>query len=398
MNPHSSSHQPTADEGLQQELLLLQNQIQLMEQSYSQLNNDHASLTQQNQNLAQQNHTLTEQAQNLMHLATDNEDLRQQNQLLVSQLQADPTNVERVVANVGDTVKPIAREPKIQGPQPFTNRKDNAVEFLLKCEGVFLLQPRTYPTDIIKIRYAINLLKGEAYNWAIPQLLLPSAKQEDWIKKWDLFKKEFEHSFGETDLVAQAHYKIKQLKQTGSAISYITEFRRWAAYLDYGDQALVNMLFDGLKDTIKDRILSPHQYKKVNDLCAEIIRWDNLLFQRLRGKLPGFTSYQNTRSSYSAAKPFHRSNSAAPQRYTPARHEPMEIDAAKAVPRKLSSQEREHRIKNKLCLYCGEPGHFAPDCPKKKNMKPRFKVNAIEDVPRSTDSVNTIQLKDRSQA
>jgi hypothetical protein len=32
--------------------------------------------------------------------------------------------------------------------------------------------------------------------------------------------------------------------------------------------------------------------------------------------------------------------------------------------RKLKSDEREHCIKEGLCLYCGKPGHVAADCNK----------------------------------
>jgi hypothetical protein len=31
---------------------------------------------------------------------------------------------------------------------------------------------------------------------------------------------------------------------------------------------------------------------------------------------------------------------------------------------KLKGNEREHRIKEGLCLYCGKPGHIATDCNK----------------------------------
>ena len=44
---------------------------------------------------------------------------------------------------------------------------------------------------------------------------------------------------------------------------------------------------------------------------------------------------------------------------------PMEIDAVRAssAPRgKLTQAERDYRIQNKLCLYCGKPGHIVTEC------------------------------------
>jgi len=32
--------------------------------------------------------------------------------------------------------------------------------------------------------------------------------------------------------------------------------------------------------------------------------------------------------------------------------------------RKLTPQEPQHHLNNKLCLFCGTPGHVAKDCPK----------------------------------
>ena len=38
---------------------------------------------------------------------------------------------------------------------------------------------------------------------------------------------------------------------------------------------------------------------------------------------------------------------------------------------RLTTEEREHWIKEGLCLYCGEKGHLAQDCLKSKAAKAR---------------------------
>lgn len=38
---------------------------------------------------------------------------------------------------------------------------------------------------------------------------------------------------------------------------------------------------------------------------------------------------------------------------------------------KLTSEERERRMKEKLCLYCGKAGHKAPECDKAAAAKAR---------------------------
>ena len=54
---------------------------------------------------------------------------------------------------------------------------------------------------------------------------------------------------------------------------------------------------------------------------------------------------------------------------------------------KLTGDERDRRMKEGLCLYCGEKGHVAHDCPKSVAAKARAaKVSAPESKADSTDS------------
>ena len=53
---------------------------------------------------------------------------------------------------------------------------------------------------------------------------------------------------------------------------------------------------------------------------------------------------------------------------------------------KLTGDEREHRLKEGLCLYCGEKGHVAQDCPKSKAAKARAATVTAESKLDSVDS------------
>ena len=64
----------------------------------------------------------------------------------------------------------IGREPKSFSTAPFSGRKDEAMEFLLKCDMVFDVQPASYATNKSKIAFVANLLKDEAYRWVMPHL------------------------------------------------------------------------------------------------------------------------------------------------------------------------------------------------------------------------------------
>ncbi|GGV53682.1 hypothetical protein GCM10010495_82310 [Kitasatospora herbaricolor] len=43
----------------------------------------------------------------------------------------------------------------------------------------------------------------------------------------------------------------------------------------------------------------------------------------------------------------------------------MQIDTARV--RSLTPTEKKQRMKERLCLYCGEKGHKVGNCPKKQN-------------------------------
>ncbi len=64
-------------------------------------------------------------------------------------------------------------------------------------------------------------------------------------------------------------------------------------------------------------------------------------------------------------------------RALPDSHEPMQVDTYH-----ISAEERDCRIAQRLCLYCGEPGHLLNTCPS------RPPVNATTRVSVTLDSLN----------
>ena len=276
-----------------------------------------------------------------------------------------------------------SKEPKISSPPPFSGRKDEALEFLLKCDMVFDIQPRSYATTKSKIAFVTNLLKDEAYRWVMPYLTLPLIDQPEWIHNWMLFKDEFKKSFGDTNIIETSRQKLKVLKQSKAATSYATEFRRLAAYLNWGDEALRHHFFDGLKEDVKDKILTPNNFVTLNELIDSSIIWDNLLYERRKGSTtltmrPSTTRIDTTfhRNQPSTFQTTPRNSTSSNITSSWSGPVPMEIDAVRPRFTHLTDEERKHRKENNLCLYCGKAGHIAADCRVRNKSGTQLKVNA----------------------
>ncbi|RXK41884.1 hypothetical protein M231_00883 [Tremella mesenterica] len=130
-------------------------------------------------------------------------------------------------------------------------------------------------------------------------------------------------------------------------------------------------------------ILTPNDFKTLKDLINKSIIWDNLLFNRKRGITPvntiKSTPPRKNNSSFNNSRSFTTQSthtlSTPSNTFTPV---PMEVDAVRPRFVPLTSQEREHRFKNKLCLYCGKPGHTANQCKARPNKQQSpAMVNAV---------------------
>ena len=262
-----------------------------------------------------------------------------------------------------------APEPKVHGPSIFTGKRADASEFILKCELVFTIQHRSYPADsTARPAYAINLLSGDAFNWIRPHLTAGSVAA--WTQSWTTFRDRFLKDFGDGDLVETSRHALTKLRQTGSATLFAIEFRRHAAYLNWGDQAFLHLFFDGLKDDVKDRILDPNSFKTLSDLIDEAIKWDNLLFHRRKATPHAKTTPATTITPVSVPRivapvtPVVLSSSNGPV--------PMELDASGH----LQQSEKDRRKRLGLCSYCGGEGHIAVACPNNKNKAGRLAATA----------------------
>ncbi|CAK7274444.1 Retrotransposon Gag-like protein 3 [Sporothrix epigloea] len=144
------------------------------------------------------------------------------------------------------TTKP-AEEAKFVNPKPFNGRREYAIEFSTKCINSILFQPLRYSTGYLRINYVTGLLEGAAYQWVQPCMSGSLEERPAWLRNWEVFKAEFRKQFGNTNATETARHKLKYLKRTGFASTYITEFQLQAAYLScYSALATAAIEYDEL--------------------------------------------------------------------------------------------------------------------------------------------------------
>lgn len=264
-------------------------------------------------------------------------------------------------------------EPKVPLPEKFSGKRSTLKDFLTSVESVFQLQASRFPNDQIKILFVSTLLVDGPLAWF--RTLKASSTNEQLFSDYNVFIKALMAAYGDPNAQKNAQRVLQSLTQGKRSVNaYATEFRRFS--VDSGfDTIALNALFQrGLNNEIKDRLSFiedlPTDFDKLIDLCIKL----DARVQELRQEKSGVPHY----SHHSALRPHYRpattrmQNQAVPD---PTSATPMELDSISKVHassfklnQPLSSSEKERRVKNKLCLYCGEPGHFRSSCPKRPSF------------------------------
>src|SRR5215469_2216095 len=256
-------------------------------------------------------------------------------------------------------------------PECYDGRSTSQLRnFLTQIRVVFAAQPAKFTNDQSKVLYAASYLRGAAFTWVQPYIDMTDPPA--WMTDFSLFAAEINSVFGDPDMAANNFRRLKALKQTGSVATYTAEFRRLASQLSWSDQALVQQYFDGLKDALQDMLVAANYPEELEQLIRMSVRMDNLQHQRRmqRGQetKPAIPAPRKKQLPYVAARPqpvqhARPAHVAAPPPVEPFGPRPMELDAIRPRFQRLTEEQREHRRKNGLCMYCGEASHFALECP-----------------------------------
>lgn len=268
------------------------------------------------------------------------------------------------------------RLAKIKEPSTFTGKVSDVISFISEMRQRFDYNPASYPTDLHKCMYFGSYLGSGA-----PKQWYQGSCEADptFLHNFDAFVDAFKRHFGDSDLQGTVRRQLQALRQIGSTSTYAARFRELIVHLELTEQSKVEVFWAGLKEQVRYGLAIAGKPDTINELITRAIKLDNDLHQHqieTTRKKPNHHSAsrdsasKSTQSTSQTTTTTHASNQVVP----------MDIDAIRTAPRgPITPVERQRRIDNRLCLYCGEEGHMVSVCPKSKTpFKPRPRTDNRE--------------------
>jgi hypothetical protein len=160
-------------------------------------------------------------------------------------------------AVVAPAPNPAAGKIKMNMPKEFDGtRGDIANKFKIACTNYIKVNMQGQ-TDEMKVLFIISFFTGVAAAWMEPvQILHSSGNPQARMLNLDVFSSKFDAAFREVEHAEVYRQKYKQLKQTKSVMEYITEFWLYSSVLGYNENVLKDDFYRGLKDNIKDILMT----------------------------------------------------------------------------------------------------------------------------------------------
>ena len=255
------------------------------------------------------------------------------------------------------------KEPRVSLPEKFDGTRSKFRGFINQVRLVTMLQPQRYPTEESRVGFVGTLFTGQALSWFAPLF----ENRSPILSNFEAFLQAFAEAFAEHDKARVAASKIYSLRQGSRPASvYASDFRQLAADINWGEEALMCQFHRGLKDNVKDLLLNLSDPRTLDEAISQAVKCDNRLFKRYQDQRLSNYSRQRLPTPVLKVTKIYQNI------------EDKQIDSAYFKP--LTLEEKQRRFEEKLCLYCGEPGHRVDGCSKKrKTHTTRIRSTTIQE-------------------
>ncbi len=234
----------------------------------------------------------------------------------------------------------VTASPRLAFPEKFDGSPSRCKGFLLQCSMFVNQQPTLYSTDESRIAFVCSLLTGRALDWATAVWSDERAVFPSFTRFLQRFREVFKHPAGGKE-VGEQLLALRQGRST--AADYALSFRTLSAQTGWADDPLKLLFRKGLSMELQSELACRDEGRSLDQFIDLAIQIDNLVRSR---RQPHFLA-------------------ASPGMTSPPEPEPMQLGFTH-----LSTEERERRMHNNLCLYCGLPGHLRASCPTRPPRNP----------------------------
>ena len=280
----------------------------------------------------------------------------------------DTATMSTTGSNAGDTAH--RTDYKASAPDLFYGDRRKFQAYLTQVQFAFLTRPNDFRNAEQRVLFAASFLRGSAGEWFQPfmtdrmsNLTTPGNCRPETLRvlTWNGYKEALERMYGDVDERRTAERRMEALRQVTSVAAYAATFQQYIPRLGWNEEALIAQFYNGLKTDVKDLLVHTERPDNLPDMIS--------LCTKLDGRV------QERRLEKGGRTPHQGSNLARKRQHNPSRRSADEMDwefsATRGKPRTgknstnrnpLSKAQRDERIKNDLCLYCGKPGHRAREC------------------------------------
>lgn len=292
--------------------------------------------------VAQQSQQIAQQGQQLAQLTA------MLQQLLPAQQQPPPPPAS---ASPPQPVAAATSRVRLSMPAKYDGDPKLCRGFLSQCSLHLEMSADQFPSERAKVAFVVSLLSGKALAWATPLW----DRNDPATASVQSFFQEFRSVFEEPARAASAETALLNLSQGSSSVGdYAIRFRTLASELSWNNEALCATFKKGLSSAIKDVLAAREVPTNLSDLIHLATRID-LRFAERREELLQEKGSARPRRFPRLAPIFQP----PPQPSSgPPAEEAMQVDRSR-----LTTQERNRRRDENLCLYCASTEHFLKDCP-----------------------------------
>jgi hypothetical protein len=321
---------------------------------------------------------------------------------MIASIQLETARMETVTARAASSAPPQQSRHRLKTPMPtrYNGKKgDPAFTCIAACNNYKTMEPDSFQTQTVLVRWCLQQLEDKAGQWAIRQMMRMDEELDGQgrppkeLRKWKEFCEFFLTQFGDPGLIERAKQKWKTgMTQTGKAVDYFEEVEAVLICLNYPRNAeiVLDQVKMGLKSHIRTQFIG-RDWNSLNKMKAEIIPYDSAYWE-----INVRASGEKTRTSGGSKAAPSTEKTKSP---TPA----IKTETAKTGTKGYLPQEEFDECKREgLCFVCKKEGkrvkgsaRFHPNHLPQNTKNSSGKVAATE-VMYETDSDSDSEKKSKN--